>query len=91
MAKRDMVTASPTQIPVPKTSMTTRININAAERLGEGGFASETRVASARAAQEAALAGVQAAEAGVAAAEKEIERLSIRAPFAGLRASMVSI
>lgn len=61
-----------------------RININAAERLGEGGFASETRVASARAAQEAALAGVQAAEAGVAAAEKEIERLSIRAPFAGL-------
>lgn len=61
-----------------------RIDINAAERLGEGGYASETRVATARAAQEAALAGVQAAEAGVAAAEKEIERLSIRAPFAGL-------
>jgi len=61
-----------------------RINLNAAERLGEGGFASETRIASAQAAEEAALAGVQAAEAGVAAAEKEIERLKIRAPFAGL-------
>ncbi|WP_039017044.1 efflux RND transporter periplasmic adaptor subunit [Halocynthiibacter namhaensis] len=60
------------------------INLNAAERLGEGGFASETRVASAQAAQEAALAGIQAAEAGVAAAQKEIERLQIRAPFAGL-------
>jgi len=61
-----------------------RININAAERLGEGGYASETRVAEARAGQEAALAGVQAAEAGVQAAQKEIDRLTIRAPFAGL-------
>ncbi len=67
------------------------INDTAAERLSEGGFASETRVASARAGLEAAeaavksaTAGVQSAEAAVAAAEKEIERLEIRAPFAGL-------
>jgi len=67
------------------------ININAAEQLSEGGFASETRVASARAAVQAALAGVQSAQAGVEAAqaaveaaETEIGRLNITAPFAGL-------
>lgn len=67
------------------------INDTAAARLSQGGFASETRVASAHAALEAAeaavksaSAGVQSAEAAVAAAEKEIERLEIRAPFAGL-------
>lgn len=67
------------------------INDNAASRLSEGGFASETRVASARAGLEAAQAAVQSADAGVesaqaavAAAEKEIERLAIHAPFAGL-------
>ena len=67
------------------------ISDNAARRLGEDGFASETRVASARAGVESALAGVEAAEAGVeaaragvAAAEKEFERLQIKAPFAGL-------
>ena len=67
------------------------INNNAASRLSEGGFASETRVASAEAGLDAAMAavqsaeaGVQSAEAGVAAAEKEIERLQIFAPFAGL-------
>jgi len=75
-----------------------RINDNAASRLSEDGFASETRVAATQAAvraAEAALAaansgldsaraGIQAAEAGVAAAQKEIERLTVRAPFAGL-------
>ena len=74
------------------------INETAAARLGEDGFASTTRVAQAQAAAEAAragiesaksgvesaAAGVQAAEAGVAAAEKEIDRLDVRAPFAGL-------
>ncbi|MGR3436724.1 MAG: efflux RND transporter periplasmic adaptor subunit [Shimia sp.] len=74
------------------------INDNAAARLSEGGFASETRVAgtratvqAARAAVEAAQsglsssqAGIQSAEAGVAAARKEIERLRMEAPFAGL-------
>lgn len=74
------------------------INDNAAARLSEGGFASETRVAStqaalssARAGLEAAQSGVSAAEAGVqsaaaavALAEKDIERLRITAPFAGL-------
>lgn len=73
------------------------INLNAADKLSEGGFASETRVASAKAAVEAARAGlvaaesgkassaaaIQSAQAGVAAATREIERLEITAPFAG--------
>ncbi|WP_299352838.1 efflux RND transporter periplasmic adaptor subunit [uncultured Shimia sp.] len=75
-----------------------RITFNAATKLIEGGYASETRVASAKAAVRAAEAGVQSArsglqtteagiqsaEASVAAAEREIERLKITAPFSGL-------
>lgn len=75
-----------------------RINDNAASRLSEGGFASETRVAATKAAVSSAMAGVetarsgleatqsgiQSAEAAVAAAENEIKRLSIVAPFSGL-------
>jgi len=75
-----------------------KINFNAANKLSEGGFASESRVANAQATvrtAEAAVAsakagfdttrsGIQSAEAAVASAEKEIERLTIRAPFAGL-------
>ncbi|MBS8227869.1 efflux RND transporter periplasmic adaptor subunit [Vannielia litorea] len=75
-----------------------QINNRAASQLSEGGFASETRVASTRAAVssaeaalEAAQSGVegaksqvQTAEAAVAAAQKEIERLTITAPFSGL-------
>lgn len=74
------------------------INDRAASRLGQGGFASDTRVAQAAAAVEAARAGVQSAnsgveaahsgvqsaEAGVAAARNELGKLEIRAPFAGL-------
>ncbi|MDE0589937.1 efflux RND transporter periplasmic adaptor subunit [Halocynthiibacter sp. C4] len=74
------------------------INDRAARRLSEGGFASETRVASARAALESAHAAVESAnaslsaayssiksaEARVASAEKELERLNIKAPFSGL-------
>lgn len=74
------------------------INDRAASRLLEEGFASQTRAASTKASVEsakaavqaaksgleAAASGVQSAEAGVAAAEKEIERLTIEAPFAGL-------
>jgi multidrug efflux system membrane fusion protein len=82
-----------------------RVNQNAASRLSEGGFASETRVkgadaslAAAEAALSAARSGVigaksgmesadasiQSAIAAVAAAEKEIARLEMHAPFAGL-------
>ncbi|WP_282158018.1 efflux RND transporter periplasmic adaptor subunit [Shimia thalassica] len=75
-----------------------RINSNAAIKLIEGGFASETRVASAEASVRAAeasvqaaksglqstQAGIQSAEASVAAAEREIELLTITAPFSGL-------
>jgi multidrug efflux system membrane fusion protein len=75
-----------------------RINQVASTRLSEGGFASTTRVASAeaslatalaavesaRAGLQAAESGIQSAQANVALARKEIERLSIKAPFAGL-------
>ncbi|HBS48874.1 MAG TPA: efflux RND transporter periplasmic adaptor subunit [Rhodobacteraceae bacterium] len=75
-----------------------RINDTVAQRLNEGGFASDTRVASTTAAVRAAEAGVataevglenarsgiQSAQAAVAAAEREIARLTLRAPFSGL-------
>lgn len=53
------------------------INFTAATRLTEGGFASQTRVASADAARRGALAAVEAAQA-------ELNRLTIRAPFDGI-------
>jgi multidrug efflux system membrane fusion protein len=75
-----------------------QINDNAASKLSQDGYASETRVASTQAAVRAAEASVaaatsgldsaeaaiQAAEAGVASAQKEVERLQVKAPFAGL-------
>ncbi|MDF1856891.1 efflux RND transporter periplasmic adaptor subunit [Pseudooceanicola sp.] len=75
-----------------------KLNQNAAVKLAEGGYASDTRVASVNAAERSAEAAVasaesglatvsasiQAAEASVAAATREIERLTIMAPFAGL-------
>jgi len=74
------------------------INNNAASRLSESGFASETRavstaamvsaaqaaIRSAQAGVEAATSGIESAEAGVLRAEQEIERLQIFAPFEGL-------
>ncbi|MEM6386730.1 MAG: efflux RND transporter periplasmic adaptor subunit [Pseudomonadota bacterium] len=74
------------------------INDRAASRLSEGGFASETRVASTTAAVEAARAGVEGAKSGVtsaeagvksaaasvASAENELEKLEMHAPFPGL-------
>jgi len=74
------------------------INDRAAEKLSQGGFASESRVASATAATQTAragvaaaqsglqstLAGIQSAEASVALAQKEISRLVIRASFDGI-------
>ena len=95
-----------------------RINANAAERLIEDGYASQTRVAATRAVVrgaeaaietaraslksaesnrqsvaagiEAAKAGVQAARAAVANAEREIELLTITAPFSGVQESDVA-
>jgi len=75
-----------------------RINDNAAAKLREGGYASETRVAAAAAAVQSAEAGVASAQSGletaqsgiegaaaaVAGAKREIERLTISAPFEGL-------
>lgn len=74
------------------------INLNAAQKLSEDGFASETRLVGAQAAMETAQAGVQransgvasaragiqAAQAGVASALREIDKLTITAPFSGL-------
>lgn len=54
-----------------------RINDVAAARLAEGGFASETRTAQAKAV-------LLAAEAAVARAETELTRLTIAAPFSGV-------
>lgn len=75
-----------------------QINLTAAQKLSEGGFASETRLASARAAErtaqaaiasaksglESTRAGIESAVAAVAAAEKEIDRLVLHAPFDGI-------
>ncbi len=74
------------------------INFNAASKLSQGGFASETRLAetkarvssasasieAAKAGLETAQAGIESAEAAVHAAEQEIDRLTIVAPFSGL-------
>ncbi len=74
------------------------INVNVARQGVRDGFSTETRLATAEAAAEAANAGVQramsqiagaqagieSAAAGVASAETEISRLTIKAPFAGL-------
>lgn len=74
------------------------INANAAANLVEQGFASQSRVAATRAALssaqatlhaarsgvDASAAGLESARALVSAAEKEIERLSILAPFTGV-------
>ncbi|QYK39790.1 MAG: efflux RND transporter periplasmic adaptor subunit [Paracoccaceae bacterium] len=75
-----------------------QMNDRAAVRLSEGGFASETRVAgtqasveSARAAVESARSGLSAAASGISSAEaavesarREIDKLTVRAPFDGL-------
>lgn len=74
------------------------INYNAAENLAGEGFSSQSRVAATRAALrsaeaavqsaksglETARAGIEGARAAVANADKEIDRLSITAPFAGV-------
>ncbi len=56
------------------------INLNAAEKLSQGGFASDTRVASVQAAMESALAGLQSAKsqfegakAGIQSARSQVE------------------
>ncbi len=54
-----------------------QINFAAADRLSQDGFASSTRVATTE-------ANLRSAEAALAAAAKEIERLTITAPFDGI-------
>lgn len=74
------------------------INARAASELSKNGFASETQVANAEAAIESARASVEAASGGqssaearilsakasIASVEKEIDRLTIEAPFDGI-------
>ena len=71
--------------------MAATIDSQAANQLSESGFASETRaasasatLASAQAAAQAAVSGIRSAEAAVIRAQEDIDRLRIRAPFAGL-------
>ncbi|MEP2718230.1 efflux RND transporter periplasmic adaptor subunit [Pseudophaeobacter sp.] len=75
-----------------------KINLTAAQKLAEGGYTSETKLAASKAAERSAVAGIASAKGGletaragiesaiaaVAAARKEIERLTITAPFDGL-------
>ncbi|MFV2001522.1 MAG: efflux RND transporter periplasmic adaptor subunit, partial [Paracoccaceae bacterium] len=65
------------------------INLRAAERLSVDGFASETRVASANAANQSAAAAVQAANSGVAASEAGIQSASaaVRSAQSGIAAA----
>ncbi|WP_319544858.1 efflux RND transporter periplasmic adaptor subunit [Ruegeria conchae] len=74
------------------------INLKAARKLSETGFGSETRrisseaemstaeagIKSAEAGLESTQAGIEAASAAVAAAQREMDRLTIEAPFKGL-------
>lgn len=74
------------------------INQNAAQKLSQTGFASDTRVASADASTRSALAAlaqaegglataqaaIRSAEAAVASATRELDRTRIHAPFGGL-------
>ena len=74
------------------------INNNAARKLSQGGYASESRLKSTEASVASAEAGIKTAESGlestssgieaaaaaVAAAERDIDRLTITAPFKGL-------
>ncbi|WP_158967880.1 efflux RND transporter periplasmic adaptor subunit [Chachezhania sediminis] len=74
------------------------IDLNAAEKLSQGGYAStstlvarratkrsaEARIAAAESGVDANKAAIEAAKATLAKAEREIERLEIEAPFDGL-------
>ena len=61
-----------------------QIDANAATRLNESGFASETRAASASASLSSAEAALRSAEAAIDRAAEELARVEIRAPFNGL-------
>ena len=65
------------------------INLTAANKLAEGGFASDTRVASAKAANSAALAAVQTATAGLETAKAGVQsaQSGILAAEAGIAAA----
>lgn len=69
------------------------INLRAATRLSEGGFASETRVAAAQASRESALAAVQSAKSGVASANSGLLSASagIQSAEAGIAAAQKTI
>ncbi|TGD45022.1 efflux RND transporter periplasmic adaptor subunit [Pseudotabrizicola sediminis] len=60
------------------------VNAEAANRLNEGGFATETRRIGAEAALESARAGVQGAQSALDAIRIDISRLTVTAPFEGL-------
>ena len=61
-----------------------QVNFDTTQRLSEGGFSAQNRVATAEAALQAARSGVEAAQAGAEAARAELARLTITAPFGGI-------
>ncbi|WP_137702061.1 efflux RND transporter periplasmic adaptor subunit [Marimonas lutisalis] len=65
-----------------------RINDNAARKLAEGGYASETRVAAAQAAIRAAEASVKSAEAGLKSAQSGV--LNVRAAIQSAEAAVAA-
>ena len=69
------------------------INLNAALKLSEGGYASETRVAAAEAAMRAAEAGVSSAKAGVKSAEAGIKtaQSGVLSVKAGIQSSEAAV
>ncbi|MDQ2089189.1 efflux RND transporter periplasmic adaptor subunit [Marimonas arenosa] len=72
-----------------------KINYNAAVKLAEGGYASETRVAAAEAAMRAAEAGVTSARAGVKTAEAGVKSaqsgvLNVRAGIQSAEAAVAA-
>ena len=69
------------------------INQNAASRLSEGGYASDTQVAGAEATLESARAGVVAAEAGLDGAASQIEgaEASVKGASAGIESAEAAV
>lgn len=65
------------------------INLNAAQKLAQGGFAAQTRLAGAEAGFEAAKAGVLTAQAGIRAAQSGIEgaKSQLEGALAGVETS----
>ncbi|SLN45274.1 Efflux pump periplasmic linker BepF [Aquimixticola soesokkakensis] len=77
LCRLDAGTSQATLVQAQAAVSEAELGLNNATRLSQGGYASETQILSAQAALESARASLAAAQNGV-------ERLEIRAPFAGI-------